>query len=503
MRNTKAIQRNRIGLLFMFISFVLSIVVALITGSLPLPRNIPPDTSAEDFQVHLSRRVPSLMTLFRIPGCSIALVHNSEIVWTEAYGIADLESETALTVDTPMRVQSISKSVTAWGILKLAEQGMIDLDDPVSKYLTSWHLPESDFASYTITIRQLMSHTAGLPLGDVFTTYAPDDDMPSLEQKLTQEAKLVRKPGLRFSYSNTGYNLLELLIEQVTARDFSDYMLTEVLLPLGMNSSSFDWSRNMKPSPPTGYDIRGKSVPVYVYPEKASGGLFATAADIARFATAGSCDNPVLKTDNVETLYKPISDKIGIYGLVFDAYGLGHYIETVPNGLRSVSHGGQGSGIMTHFQSVPETGDAIVILTNSQRSWPFISYLLRDWARWLELPSVGMEKIIWGRYALSILVGMLLSAAFLMIRRTLLYLFRKRTETEKSERLKSHCRLIQWLQRSVSLILMGALLWGVCQKYLFITSIFPILSVWLGAAIMLLSVSMFIFALIPCEKTCM
>ena len=67
---------------------------------------------------------------------------------------------------------------------------------------------------------------------------------------------------------------------------------------------------------------------------------------------------------------------------MFEAYGFGHYIETLPNGLRSVSHGGQGNGVMTHFQTVPETGDAIVILTNSQRSWPFIAYLLSDWAQW-------------------------------------------------------------------------------------------------------------------------
>lgn len=496
MKNPIVIQRGGIWLWFILLTLLFSIIVAFITGSLPLPRNISPDSPVDDFQTHLNERIPSLMRLFSIPGCSIAIVHNNEIVWTEAYGFADLESETALTVDTPMRVQSISKSVTAWGVLKLVDQGMIDLDDPVSKYLTNWSLPKSDYPNDTITIRQLMSHTAGLPLGDVFTTYAPDDEMPSLEQKLTDEAILVRKPGSRFSYSNTGYNLLELLIEQVTERDFSEYMLTEVLIPLSMNSSSFKWNENMKPSPPTGYDIRGKSVPVYVYPEKASGGLFATAADIARFAAAGSSYNTVLKPESVETLYEPISDKIGIYGLVFDAYGLGHYIETVPNGLRSVSHGGQGSGIMTHFQSVPETGDAIVILTNSQRSWPFISYLLRDWARWRTLPAVGMERIIWGRYVLCVLVGLLLSAAILMIRRTLMCICRKTAEIKRAEKTIIHCRRVQWIKIVVSLVLMGILLWCVFQRYLFITSVFPILSVWLGGAILFFSASMLLSAVI-------
>lgn len=237
--------------------------------------------------------------------------------------------------------------------------------------------------------------------------------------------------------------------------------------------------------------------------KKASGGLFATAEDIARFAAAGMSDNSVLKPENVDIMYEPISEKIGIYDLVFDAYGLGHYIETVSSGFRSVSHGGQGSGIMTHFQSVPETGDAIVILTNSQRSWPFISYLLRDWARWQALPSVGMEKIIWGRYILSILIGMILAAVVLMLKHSLLYIFRRPTKIEKSESSKLNFGPIQWIQISTSLILIGVLLWSVCQKYLFITSVFPILSVLLGGAFVLLSVSMFISAFIPCKKACL
>lgn len=181
--------------------------------------------------------------------------------------------------------------------------------------------------------------------------------MPSLRKKLTQEAILFREPGTGFSYSNVGYHLLELLIEEVTDKAL----------------------RN--------------------------------AEDIARFAAASMQENPMLSADYVEWMYATDSRTIGVYGLVFDAYGFGHYIETLPNGLRSVSHGGQGKGIMTHFQSVPEIGDAFVILTNSQRSWPFISYLLSDWAQWRSFLSVGMGRIIWGQYGLSAIIGMLLSAS--------------------------------------------------------------------------------------------
>ncbi|MGI6429168.1 MAG: serine hydrolase domain-containing protein [Syntrophomonadaceae bacterium] len=487
-------SRSWIGLLIMSLLFF--IFVAMITGSVPPKQRACPGDSLDAFLSHMNNRIPALMRQHQIPGCSIALVQNHEIAWLQAYGYADLETGRIMTSDTQMRVQSISKSVTAWGVMNLVEQGAIDLDAPVSQYLKSWRPPEKDHALGTITVRHLLSHTAGLPLGDVFTTYSPDEEMPSLKEKLTQEVVLEDEPGIGFSYSNTGYNLLELLIEEVTGLDFSEYMRREVFLPLGMKGASFNWDSTMMPAPPTGYDLNGKPVPVYVYPEKASGGLFATAYDIARFTMAGMGDNPVLSTESIERLYKPVSDKIGIYDLVFDAYGLGHYIEKLPNGMLSISHGGQGSGIMTHFQAVPETGDGIVILTNSQRSWPFIAYLLTDWAQWRGFPSVGMGKIIWGRYALSAIIGMLMAVAFMLLLRVLAASCRRKLAQKQFEYYG-----IQWTQVTVALAIIGLMLWCARQKYLFLTSVFPILSYWLGAALLIFAVVLLLHGILLGTKT--
>jgi len=113
-------------------------LTGLFSGSLQFTGNLNPDDSLSFFHAHMDKNIPALMKRFQIPGCSIALVMDEEIVWTEAYGFADLEKDRKLTPDTPMRVQSISKSVTAWGVLSLAEQGALDLDSPVSRYLKSW-----------------------------------------------------------------------------------------------------------------------------------------------------------------------------------------------------------------------------------------------------------------------------------------------------------------------------------------------------------------------------
>lgn len=461
---------------FILTSIIISLLVMLLSGSMQIGRNMRSDAPLDEFKAHMDERIPAMMKLYGIPGCNIALVKDGEIVWTKAYGNADVESGRALTTDTPMSIQSITKSVTAWGVMRLSEKGLIDLDAPVSQYLKSWQFPLSDYPAEQITVRQLLSHTSGMPLGDFTDTYSPGEDIPSNRDVMTGEAVLMRRPGTGFSYSNTGYNVLEILIEDVTGQSFSEYLRTEVLLPLGMESAAFDIDTAVKPYPPTGYNFRGKPVPVYLYPSKASGGLFATAHDIARFAAAGMKENPVLCVESMNRMYQPESYKIGIYGLVFEAYGFGHYIETLPNGEISISHGGQGNGIMTHVQMVPKTGDALVILTNSQRSWPFIAYVLSDWAKWRGFPSVGMGRIIRGHYGLSVVIGMMISASLLLILRLVFTFYRhKRTG-------------FKLLRVSAAFILLGVLIWCACQRYLFITSVFPVLSTWLGGAAFVLSI---------------
>ena len=185
-------------------------------------RDIRHDSPLKAFTGYLDTNIPKLMRRYGVPGVSIALVQDGQIVYTMAYGDADLDAGRKLTSDLPMRVQSISKSVTAWAILKLAEEGTLDLDKPVQSYLRGWRLPAADTPSGGITVRQLLCHTAGLPLGDVFALYAPEEPMPTLKESLTRSATLFQPPGKGFSYSNVGYNLLELLIEEVTGRDFAE-----------------------------------------------------------------------------------------------------------------------------------------------------------------------------------------------------------------------------------------------------------------------------------------
>jgi len=480
------------------ITIMAGLLIVLLIG-LRSTVTVSEDASAEEFTDHLDERIPDLMRTYNIPGVSIAIVQEGEIIWTNAYGYADLEEGRPMTVDTVCRAESISKPVTAWGVMRLVEEGLIGLDDPVMDHIEGWEMPESEYNGNEVTIGGLLSHTSGMPLGTIGVHYPPGSEMPSLEDFLSGEAILVREPGDAFSYSNTGYNLLELMIEDVAGRDFADYMRETVLLPLEMNDSSFEYNPGWEPMVPNGYDLDGEAVPAYVYPDKASGGLFGTAEDLARFAAAGMTEysgGRVLERDTVEAMYKPRAEGIGLYGLVFDSYGLGYFIELLDGEEKAVAHGGQGSGWMTHFVAIPGTGDAIVVLTNSQRSWPFFGYILSDWVRWLGLSGIGMGNLVLGRKVLS-----MFSLGFVGV--SALQGWRLVSGVVSGGRgfsLSGGNRVVRLAVFAVSMLLFLVLVWAANQEYLIIRSAFPVTFIWLGGSALFLAIVMFLSACFPARE---
>jgi len=456
------------------------------------------DKTVKEFTDFLDRRIPALMDNYAIPGVAVALIDEGEVVWLKAYGYADLEEGRLMTTDTVCRVQSISKSLTAWGIMKLVEEGVIDLDSPALDYLGAWEFPPSGHQTDTITVRQLLSLSAGMPLGDVLAMYSPAEARPSLEDALSKDAIAINEPGAAFYYSNVSINLLELIIEKVTGRDFAEYMAEEILKPLGMSQSSFNWRIDFSPPVPVGYDLSGNPRPVYVYPEKASGGLFASTEDIAKFVAAGMTGNysknhGVLEAETIELLYRSEVNLSGFYALAFHAYGLGHLIEYLPGQTLAISHGGQGSGVMSHYHSIPEEGAGIVILTNSQRSWPFFAYILTDWAKWLGYPSIGFGRIILGKNILTAIVALIVLLSIYK-----LWVLGKALKTGKASfhPFSGKKRPARAIQSFFALALFYLIIWAVNQAYLNITSLFPIASVWLGFAILLAALTLLLSAMI-------
>jgi len=423
--------------------------------------------------------VEDRMSADGVAGAVMVLIKGGKPVWTGAFGTADPVAGRPMTADALFRVESISKPVTAWGAVRLADTGRLDLDTSIDACLTRWSLPQE---AGGITLRALLSHSAGIGLGDYAARFPPEGPKPGLPEHIAQDFRLIAAPRAGFSYSDTGYTLLELVIEDCTGEGFAALMAREVLAPLGMTGASFDWTGA---SMPVGHDLRGHPVAPYIYPGRASGGLHATAADIARFAVSGmaGAEQTVLSSEGVASLHRPEVAVGGLFGFAAQGYGLGHFTEMLPDGRAAVWHGGQGYGWMSHMHLVPDTGDGIVILANSQRAWPLFAAVLREWSESLGVAPVGMARVLWAEAAARIGIAVGVGLGFLGL----------------------WCAYRGWhgssLVRRVTGTVAAALvlwpLWAVTRDYLFLFSILPGLWPFIAAASVLAGLGLAAAAVAP------
>lgn len=385
------------------------------------PFHQPRPTPAQDaalFKQHLDARVPALLERFGVPGVSIATVVDGKPAASFAYGFADVAQARPMTADSVFEVASISKSFTAWGVMRMVDAGQLELDAPVERYIAPWPLPDAPFPRNQVTIRRLLSHTAGVNPGNLGVRL-PDEPALSTRRVLRGEGvnsaietagptRLEFPAGERFFYSNPGYMLLQLALEQQSGLPFGDYMKAQVLTPLGMTASSFDWDPALRARTATPYLADGSASPITILQDQATGSLFSTAPDLAKFLAAELAPpsntglSSTLSTDlssglspkSMTALHAPVIDlpATDVQGLASDSGALGHYVEQLPNGSRAIMNGGFVPGWTSQFYVVPNTGDGIVVLTNSDRGRAVIAEIVADWAAWRGLPMLKMTQ---------------------------------------------------------------------------------------------------------------
>jgi CubicO group peptidase (beta-lactamase class C family) len=296
--------------------------------------------------------------------------------------------------NTVFQVASLSKWISAFGIMKLIEDGKLDLDAPVSKYLTRWKLPPSEFNNEEVTIRKLLSHTAGLSDGLGYSGFETGAPIQSLEQSLTKASDADEgvsgvvfvgiKPGSEFKYSGGGYTLLQLLVEEVTGQLFATYMKESVFRPLGMTHSTYVWDDSSSFVLAEFYNRDGTRSKHYRYTALAATSLYTSLSDLELFFQAhlqGNNNEPigrnVIKPATVEMMRAPHAQSMGV-----DIWGLGTVLyASTGNYDFIIGHDGKSTPpINTAVRLNPETGDGIIILEMGHTM--LATKLASEWIFW-------------------------------------------------------------------------------------------------------------------------
>ncbi|WP_165851780.1 serine hydrolase [Chryseobacterium pennipullorum] len=344
------------------------------------------------FQGEPAWTIESRMKHYKIPAVSIAVIRNARVIWSKAYGFADIESKKPATTQTLFQVASMSKPVSAYAALKEVELGKIDADAEVNTYLKSWKIPDSEFTKdKKLTLRNLVSHTAGLTVSG-FPGYEAGRPVPGLIQLLNGQspantpAVFVNKiPGKPFRYSGGGYCVMQQMLIDIEGKDFTTLMKERVLDPLNMQNSTFaqPLPEALASSAATAYDQSGVKVPgrYHTYPEQAPAGLWTTAEDYAKFIidiqnTLSGKSHTVISKKMAEEFTSPFIEPFT---------GLGIFLEN-KDGQRYFGHGGWNEGFSTQFVGSTTSGDGVVILTNTNKP-EFVSELLRSVAAVYQWPN--------------------------------------------------------------------------------------------------------------------
>lgn len=356
------------------------------------------------------------MAHYKVPGVSIAVIRNGKVVWAKGYGVLQVGKPDRVDTETLFSVGSLSKVATAAITLRLVAAGTLDLDRDVSGYLTRWHLPPNPFtAARPVTLRGLMSHSAGLTLSG-FPDFQPGAPLPRIEDTLagrppskTEAVRVATMPGTVASYSGGGTTLEQLVIEEATKGDFEAAAKQQLFAPLGMARSTYvnplpaDWTNVAKAHDgagaptalPRGYESM---------PEAGASGLWTTPSDYARILVAvidawrGGTQGFVSPALAREMTTEVGPSRVGL-GPFVDGYGLS----------RRISHSGSNDSYRAWFEAYLADGDGVVIFTNGangSRIRPEIRRAIAAAERWPESRlSVDLSRVVLPAGALAELAG--------------------------------------------------------------------------------------------------
>jgi CubicO group peptidase (beta-lactamase class C family) len=309
--------------------------------------------------------IHSEMERQHIPGLSLLVAREGNIVRAQGYGLANVELQVPVQPETIFQSGSVGKQFTATAVMMLVEEGRIKLDDPITKYLkgapASWN---------QVTFRELLSHTAG------FTDYPEKFDFRKdyTEKdllKIVEGIPLAFAPGTRWSYSNLGYLTLGILIHQVTGKFYGDFLQERIFQPLGMTTTRIISEADIIPNRAAGYrlvkgELKNQEWVSPTLNTTADGALYFSILDLAKWDAALYTEK-LLRRSSLEEMWTAVKLKNGQPNP--GHYGFGWSIES-KDGRRVLDHGGAWQGFKTHISRYVDDKLTVVVLCNLDSADP-------------------------------------------------------------------------------------------------------------------------------------
>jgi CubicO group peptidase (beta-lactamase class C family) len=313
--------------------------------------------------------IASEMAAEKIPGLALAVVRDAHIIKASGYGFANLEFNVPVKPETLFQTGSVGKQFVATAVMMLVEENKIALDDKLSKYL-----PGAPAKWKNVTIRELLSHTSGIADygGEIDST----PTVINLRQDYTED-ELVKRfallpmnfaPGTSWSYSNTGYVLLGVVIHKVTGEFYGDYLQERIFKPLGMTSTRIISEADIIPNRAAGYELANGEIKnqKWVAPSlntTADGALYTNVLDMAKWDAALYTEK-LLKRASLDEMWTPIAlHPVKAGGDTSYPYGFGWDV-TSANGHHLIEHSGSWQGFTTQISRYVDDELTVIVLTN-------------------------------------------------------------------------------------------------------------------------------------------
>ena len=326
----------------------------------------------------LDRVLNEILTRWGVPGMGVGIVADGQVAYARGFGVQSLDSGAPVTPDSLFCIASITKCFVATRVMQLVEQGKLDLDVPLVQYLSDFRLDDERYTQ--ITLRQILSHTSGMPDMDeaeydaLVANPEYDEGAPERYVRSLANRKMVASPGERFAYSNIAYNVLGYLIAKISGQTLEQSMQEQVLRPAGMPDSTLFYPE----VPPHRLALPHLRLPEMVvnpvYPyhraDAPASFLHSSVIEMCHWAMANLQrgiyqGQRILTPESYDLMWAPIArrdnppfrEEMGL------GWALGHY-----EGMRTVGHGGGGFGWTCFLALLPEINSAAVVLANEESS---------------------------------------------------------------------------------------------------------------------------------------